>query len=258
MTEEMSLAVFDPFKALAAKAQEEDAALQIDHTTPDGETKLRSWVRTVRGYRAGLEKIRVAAKANALEYGRTVDKLAKELKTPFDTIITDRMKPLDEIEDAKRKAAEAIVEAERVAKEKAEASRLADLKKREEEVAAKETKIKAAEDAANAKQQEAETTKRETRIAESAAQTARVEAEEKAERERLAAIAAAEAEKDRLAEIETKRVADTAHRKEVEECALNAIWIVLQEYTGSSNMEICESILRQIKDGKILHVTIVY
>ena len=147
MTEEMSLAVFDPFKALAVKVQAEDAALDLDHTTPEGETKLRSWVRTVRGYRAGLEKIRVRAKADALEYGRKVDGLAKELKVPFDTIITDRMKPLDDMESVKRQAAEAKVEAERVEAERVEAERLADLKRREDEVARKEAEQKAAEEA---------------------------------------------------------------------------------------------------------------
>ncbi|KKK83029.1 hypothetical protein LCGC14_2797470 [marine sediment metagenome] len=252
MTEEMSLAVFDPFKALAAKAQEEDAALQIDHTTPDGETKLRSWVRTVRGYRSGLEKIRVAAKANALEYGRTVDKLAKELKTPFDTIITDRMKPLDDMESVKRQAAEAKVEAERVEAERIETARLADLKRREDEVARKEAEQKAAEDAANAEQRETERVEREKRIAEEAAAEARKEAEEKAERERIAAIAAAEAEKDRLAEIEANRVADVNHRATVKGSIYDTLFHITQDHA------VAQSILDKLVLNKIPYVTINY
>ncbi len=253
MTEEsMDLAVFDPFRALATKVQEEDSALLVDHTTTEGEKELRSWVRTVRGYRAGLEKIRVRAKADALEYGRKVDGLAKELKAPFDTIIDARMKPLDEIEDAKRAAAEAIVEAERVEAERVEAERLPDLKRREDEVARKETEQKAAEEAANAEQREVERVQRETRIAESAAQTARTEAEEKAERERLAAIAAAEAEKDRLAAIERKRITDTAHRENVESEIFDELTTLLEDSQKATD------VLLHLKAGYVPHVTINY
>ncbi|KKK84251.1 hypothetical protein LCGC14_2785240 [marine sediment metagenome] len=253
MEAEMSLAVFDPFKALAVKVQAEDAALQIDHTTPDGETKLRSWVRTVRGYRAGLEKIRVRAKADALEYGRKVDGLAKKLKSPFDTIITDRMKPLDEIEDAKRKAAEAIVEAERVAKEKAEADRLADLERREKEAVAKEAKFTAANNLLDAKQREFEQYGREKTIAAEAAVTATKEAEEKAERERLAAIAAAHAEQHRLDDIERKRVADVEHRESVEADIVKALF----PFFGTNSVT-ARNIIAAINSGAIPHVTINY
>ncbi len=269
MPEEMSLAVFDPFKALAVKVQEEDAALQIDHTTIEGEKELRSWVRTVRGYRAGLEKIRVRAKAEALEYGRTVDGLAKELKFPFDTIITERMKPLDEIEDAKRKAAEAVVEGERVAKEKAEADRLADLERRENEAAAKEAELKAQQDAIDAKQREAEQAEREKRIAESAAQSAREEAEEKAQQEaqrikdeaaKIAADLVAEearikaevlAKQEREAKIEAKRVAGTAHRGKIH----RVIEEFLRDYVLDAEASI---ITKELIDGNIPNVTINY
>ena len=35
MTETMDLAVFDPIKACTEEVQKKDAALDIDHTTPD-------------------------------------------------------------------------------------------------------------------------------------------------------------------------------------------------------------------------------
>ncbi len=259
MTEEMSLAVFDPFKALAVKVQAEDAALDLDHTTPDGETKLRSWVRTVRGYRAGLEKIRVRAKADALEYGRKVDGLAKELKVPFDTIITDRMKPLDDIEAAKRAEAEAKVEAERVAKEKAEADRVADLKRREAEVAAKEVKIKAAENVANAIQIKADRADREKRIAESAAQTAREEAEEKASdeaeakvKERLADEATERLKTQQAAAAEKRRTENEAHRETVEQETYDFLGDLLGSDVDANLL------LSAIKDARVPHVTINY
>ena len=260
MTEEMSLTVFDPFKALAVKVQAEDAALQIDHTTPDGETKLRSWVRTVRGYRAGLEKIRVRAKADALEYGRKVDGLAKKLKSPFDMIITERMKPLDDIEAAKRAEAEAKVEADRVAKEKAEADRVADLKRREAAVAANEAKLKAAQDAIDAQQRKADQAEREKTIAESAAQTAREEAEEKASdeaeakvKERLAEEATERLKTQQAAAAEKRRTENEAHRETVEADIVKALF----PFFGTNSVT-ARNIIAAINSGAIPHVTINY
>ncbi len=258
MTEEMNLAAFDPFKALAVKVQAEDAALDIDHTTPDGETKLRSWVRTVRGYRAGLEKIRVAAKANALEYGRAVDSLAKEVKGPFDTIITERMKPLDEIEDAKRKAAEAIVEAERVAKVKEDADRLADLERREKAATAKEAEIKTKEDAAIAEEAKAEQAGREKNIAAEAAEKATklAEANAKTNADNLAKSAAAETarkqkEEDAAAEVERKRVADKTHRTKIH----RAIEGFLRDYVLDAEASV---ITEELIAGNVPNVKIIY
>ncbi len=276
MTDEMSLAVFDPFKALAVKVQEEDAALTIDHTTPEGEKELRSWVRTVRGYRAGLEKIRVRAKADALEYGRQVDGKAKELKVPFDTIITDRMKPLDEIEDAKLKAAEAIVEAERVAAERVETERLADLKRREDEVARKEAEQKDAEDAADAEQREAERVEREKRIAVEAAEKATKLAEANAvkkaedlrkaiqdntdrkERIRIEESEAKAAVERMDAEVERRRVADKEHREKIEKDIDVAIDRVLTENLPNRHVTQAHALADAIRNGDIPHVTINY
>ncbi len=260
MADEMTLTVFDPIRALTVKVQEEDAALEVDHTTAEGEKELRSWVRTVRGYRAGLEKIRVKAKADALEYGRKVDGVAKELKSPFDEIIDARMKPLDEIEETKRKAAEAIVEAERVEKEKAETERLADLARREKVVADKEAANKAIEDAATAKKAEADQKARETQIALDATGKATKDAEAKA------AAAANQKELDRLdeienekavarmdAEVERKRIADVEHRASVEADIVKALF----PFFGA-NSATARNIIAAINSGDIPHVTINY
>ena len=270
MTDEMSLAVFDPFTALIAKVQEEDAAFVVDHTTPDGEKELRSWVATVRGYRAGLEKIRVRAKADALEYGRKVDGKAKELKSPFDKIIAERMKPLDEIEAAKRKAAEAIIEAERVVKEKEEADRIADLKRREAEVAAKEAKIKVAEESANAEQQAAERVVREKHIAEESAENAKKLAEANAAKQAEALKKAIQDNADRKeriwleeseakaavermdAEVKRRRIADKAHREKIEDEIYHCLVRLLNNDVHAA------LIIRALKDGKLPNVTINY
>lgn len=259
MQEELNLTVFNPILALIAEVQQQDALMEPDYTTPEGEKELRSYVRTIRGHRSSLEKVRVLAKSNALEYGRAVDAKAKELKAPFDEIIDARMKPLDEIEEAKRKAAEAIVEAERVAAEQAEADRLADLKRREAVVAEQEAKVKAQQAAIYAQDREADQAAREKRIAAEAAETATKQAEANArfESERKERI---ERDKQRLAdqakaladEAERKRVANHNHRNKVErEVAGHFVAIVKSE-------ELAAKIVAAIKTGKIPNVTIKY
>lgn len=260
MTEEsMSLAVFDPIKAELAKLQEKDAKLVFDHTTAEGEKELRSYVRRLRGHKGEIAAIHKETKAGALAFGKTVDTMKNELTAGVQKIIDARMKPLDEIEDAKRKAAEAIVEAERVAKEKAEADRVADLQRRELKVAADEAKIKSAEDAANAEQQEIHRVEWGRGIAARATETATKLAEAKAAKEALAlkksiaaTEAASQAKKDRLAEIESKRVADQTHRDKVEREAAGGIVAI------TKSEELAAKIVAAIMSGKIPHVTINY
>lgn len=252
MSKEVSLAVFDPVKAVSADLETKDAVQEFDHTTPEGEKALRSWVHRVRLHKGTIEKVRVATKAGALEFGHKVDDLARELTLSPQKIIDARMKPLDEIEDAKRKAAEAIVEAERLEKERIEAEEKAELERREAEVARKEAELKAKEDAADAEQRDVERVEREEGIADEAADNARKEAEEKAERERLAAIAAAEAETDRLAEVERKRIANEAHRENVEAEIFSELETLLEDSHKASD------VLQHLRSGYVPHVTINY
>ena len=259
METEMKLTVFDPIAALTVEVQEKDATLVFDHTTPEGEKELRSYVHTIKGHRASLEKVRVIAKANALEYGRAVDAKAKELKAPFDKIIDARMKPLDDIENAKRAAAEAIVEAERVAAAKAEAERLADLERREKEAAAKEAELKAAQTKIDAEENARIQAIRERNIAAEAAENARKEAEAKvvrAEQQRIADELSQRAENELQAKIaadkEAERVADKAHRENVEAEILAELEALLEDDDKAAD------VLQHLKDEHVPHVKIVY
>ena len=289
MAENMSLVVFDPIRATVADTIKKDSCQEFDHTTEEGEKALRSWVYCVRQNRSDLEKVRVIAKADALAYGKNVDALAKELKTPYDKIISDRMKPLDEIEAKKRADVEAIIEARRVAEEKAEADRLAELKRREDEVAKKEAEL-----------QEKERIEREKKIAIDSAETARKDAEVKAMREKQEALeavetakvkaeqdkkdaiakaeadkqAAVEAEKEKarkveadrladeseikakarvIAKVEAERVADVKHRQDVEALVYDRISDIVGDDT-----ETTKRIVEAIINGEIEHVTINY
>ena len=272
MTDQMDLAVFEPIKAVGAELLRKDGAQEFDHTTPEGEKALRSWVQRVRGYKADIERCRVAAKAVSVEYGRKVDDIARELTLMPVKIITDRMKPLDEIEDAKRAKAEAIVEAERVTAVKAEADRIAGLKRREAKVAAMEAKIKAAEDAANAETAKAEQAEREKKIAAEATATATRQAEAKAEgvavakeRDRLDEIESAKAVARMDAEVERRRVSDEQHRRNIETAVHKAIWDALDKMNFNTNdswnrrAQLAAVKVRDaIKYNKIPHVTINY
>jgi len=248
MTDEMSLTVFDPIKSQIAELQEKDSKLVFDHKTADGERELRSYVRRLRSHKTTIADLHKTTKQGAVTFGRQVDAIKNELTEGVQKIIDARMKPLDDIEAAKRAAAEAIVEAERLATEKAYADHLADLKRREAEVAAKE-----------AEQREVERFAREKRIAEEAREKALREAEHEkqhaidAERERVRKEAeAVQAEKDRLAEIERKRIVNEEHRKKVEAEVLDA----LDGCTGDH--KVSKNVLFDLVQGSIPHVIINY
>lgn len=279
MAEQMSLEVFDPLKAAITELQEKDKAQVFDHTTEEGEKNLRSWVHRVRGCKGDIEKVRKATKADALAFGRKVDEIARELTIVPEKIIATRMKPLDEIEAKKRAAAEAKIEAERVAAEKAEAERLADLERREAETAKKEAELQAKEDAIKAEQEEKKRAEREKQIAIDAAEKERKDAERiaanrakvaeqekaeaieaekekarQAERDRVAKAGLEIAEQTRLAEKERKRVENVKHRKEVEQGVIDAIVIMLGSESDSDAQEIVDAIV----SGEIPNVEIIY
>ncbi len=263
MTEEkMSLAVFSPIKATLAEVEKRDSALVFDHTTPDGETELRSWVYRIRRHRSDLEKVRAAAKDEALSYGKKVDTLAKELKAPYDKMITKRMEPLDEIEAKKRADAEARVAAKHLEEERIEQERLDAIAKQEAEIAEKQAAIKAEEnklirereileaeklaeaDAKRREQAAKETAEREASNRAKVAEQEKAEALAKAEREKQEAIEAEQKkarklEVDRQAKIEAdkvekaaeaekvaKKAANLKHRRKIEDEIQDGIWKV--------------------------------
>lgn len=177
----------------------------LEATTREGYEAVRGAIATLRTTRVGVERRRVELKASALEYGRRVDAVAKQLTTELEAI----EEPLkakkavidDERERVKREkeaAEKAKVEAEIRAKREAEEARLRAEREAEEARLAVEREAQrveaerlAAERAAIAKEREA-------------AEAARREAEERAEAERREVDAKAraerEAEESRLAE----------------------------------------------------------
>ena len=246
----MSLTVFDPIKAILVELVKKDQSLVFDHTTPEGEKDLRSWVKRLRNYKGDVARAHKEVKAEALSFGRQVDAIKNELTVNVDTLITERMRPLDEIEAKKRAVAEAIVKAEEDARIAKEAEELAELKRREAEVARKEAEIK-----------EKERIEREKLIAAEAAENATKEAEAKAkaiEDARIVKEATEQAEKERLAKIEKARIENEQHRIQVESKACNQIRGIVDEYEQLEGYDTATAIVDALKQGKIDNVTINY
>ncbi len=96
--------------------------LAFAYDTPEGNKNARSHVYKLRTKKADVERVRKAAKADAIEYGRKVDAIAAELTGELETMIAVHARPLEEIE---KREQEAKAEADRrVAAEKAETERL--------------------------------------------------------------------------------------------------------------------------------------
>ena len=266
----MDLAVFDPIRATLAGLEKNDLALVFDHTTPEGEKDLRSWVKRVRGYKGDVARAHKEVKAEALAFGRQVDAIKNELTTGADRIITERMKPLDEIDAEKRAEAEAIVKAEEEARLKKEAEEKAELEHREAEVARKEAEIRESERIAREKQIAIEAAENARKEAIAKAEREKQEAIEKSEREKQTAIEAEQEkarqvereriaketavrmEEERLAEVERKRVENKKHRQTIED----VVTAQINEIVGNGTMS--REIVHAIRDGKIKYVTINY
>ncbi len=270
MTDNVSLAIFDPLKAEIVKLQEKDEKLVFDHSTPDGEKELRSYVRRLRSYKADIAVTHKTAKAGVLSIGRKLDGMKNELTEGVQQIIVTRMKPLDDIADAKR------AEAERLQKEKEriEAERIAAIEKKEVELAfiqkeldRERERLEAAKQAEIDKQvavkDAQEQAERDKIVAEALVEQSKKDAAERAERDKQAAIdtervrvakieADKQAEKDRLTEIERKRVANEDHRTMIETETYSYLKEIIPD------VKTAYRIMESLRDGNIPNVTLNY
>lgn len=89
---------YDPLKAKVAELVAANRSTTFQYEDPKGNKLARSHVFQLRAVRGEIERTRVAAKADALKYGRDVDAVAKELEKSVDDMIRVHQEPLDEIE----------------------------------------------------------------------------------------------------------------------------------------------------------------
>ena len=204
---------YDPIKAQINELMALNAKLIFDYRDPKGSRDARSHIFTLRTKKGDVERIRKAAKVDALEYGRKVDSVAKELTTALDSAISVHQAPLDEIEAevlAKKAEADRIEAEAKAAAEKAEQDRQAAILKAAQEAAAKAL---AELEAERARQ-------REEQIRRDAADKARLEAEAKAKAEQDAARAREEAQNRAIlaaeqAKLAAEREAVAAKQREI-------------------------------------------
>ena len=97
-TETLDLAPYSEVKAAIAKMKSESAGLTFDYETPKGNKLARSHVASLRTVKGDIERKRKELKADALEYGRKVDAVAKELTGEIESMIEVHQGPLDLIE----------------------------------------------------------------------------------------------------------------------------------------------------------------
>lgn len=97
-TETLDLAPYAEVKAAIAKMKSESAGLTFDYETPKGNKLARSHVASLRSVKGDIERKRKELKADALEYGRKVDAVAKELTGEIEAMIEVHQGPLDLIE----------------------------------------------------------------------------------------------------------------------------------------------------------------
>ncbi len=116
---------FDPIAAALSDLESRLKNVVHDVTTTEGMAVARKDRAEVRRYRIALEKGRVEEKDEALQYGRKVDRLAKEL--------TAALLALEEPIDLMIKNEESRKEREKAEREAAEAKRIADI---QDEIAA--------------------------------------------------------------------------------------------------------------------------
>jgi hypothetical protein len=100
--------LYSEFKSQLATLKAESNALVFDYASAKGNKEARSHIYSLRKINAALEKARKEAKAEALEYGRKVDSMAKEIAGELDALIEQHDKPLREIEERETARIDAI------------------------------------------------------------------------------------------------------------------------------------------------------
>lgn len=258
-----------------------NTSLVFDYHDPAGNKAARSQVFRLRQTKADVERVRKVAKAEALEYGRKVDSVAKELTAEVEAMIDVHQQPLDEIEQreaakkrAEQEAAEtaARAEAERIeaerqaelAKERAEAERLrAELaareqRERDERLVREATERARAEAEAKAKAEQEATRRREHEAVERERQAlvAAREAEEHA-RQAEAKARENEARRQREAKAEAQReAAERAKNQHIRDAVIREVFESLLNVLPDLTAPQAHTLATAMLDGKIARVSV--
>jgi len=108
-TTEISLAPYEPIRAQIAELKAANANTVFKYEEPKGNKLARSHVASLRTVKGDIERKRKELKAEALEYGRKVDAVAKELTGEIEAMIEVHDRPLREIEEREEARKASIV-----------------------------------------------------------------------------------------------------------------------------------------------------
>lgn len=103
-----ALAPYNVLRAEIDRIKTESASLTFDYADRKGEKLARSHIAGLRKLKADIDRKRKALKADALEYGRKVDGVAKELTAEVEGMIEVHERPLLELEEKERQRRERI------------------------------------------------------------------------------------------------------------------------------------------------------
>ncbi len=238
MTATMELVQYNPIRADIEALKELNDSLVFDYGDRAGNQNARSHIYKMRQKKADVERVRKAAKQEALEFGRKVDYVAAELTGELDSMIQVHQKPIDEI-DAKiaaaKRAEEERIEREKLAAleaERAEARRVADelaevKRKQEVERIQRESADRArleAEARAKAEQEALVRREQEARDAQARAERAALESERQKLEAEKQAIRDAEVARQRAAQerVEAERRAEQEKEEAVRRATVEA------------------------------------
>lgn len=223
------LQVFDPVAFAIEEAKKKNADLVFDYEDKDGNKAARSHIAELRRLKAPINEVHKVAKAEALKFTKALDSKKKELIGAVEDMIKVHHEPIWEIEQRELAIqAEKELEAKRK-EEEAEIARLAEIEKRELELAEREAQVQAEKDKLGREARErqvAEDAKKQAREdarqAVIDAENAKIAAEERVKQD---AINAENARKQALVDAENAKAAAVQRAKDeaaAEAAALSA------------------------------------
>jgi len=217
------LSIFNDLKAKIELLKVENAAMVFDVNTPDGEKACCSHIYKLRLVKGKIKDAHSIAKSNALAICKAVDATRNELDGEMEQIINVHYPKIQALEAKRAAEALAKLQAEQAEKQRIENERLEAIRKQQEENNRKEAELKAKEEA-----------------------LAKAEADRKA---------AEDAKRKADEEAEAKRVADEAHRKDIENDIMNDIVTIVNNLKDD---DIAETFHYALVTTAIRHITINY
>ncbi len=252
VTETTELAVYDAVSATIAEYKEENANLVFDYEDKQGAKDAKSHIAKLRKAKTAIAAVHKEAKAEALAFGRRLDKKKNELTGEVDEMIAVHKDPLDAIEAEKTRIALEKAQALEAEKAAEEAKKREEIEAREAEIYLKEQEIREAEDKLRKEQEEINRKQREELIADEAAAQAKLQADREAKAKAQAKELAEKKRKEAEEAKEQKRINNIKHRQAIDAEILKSLSAQLLDH------KMAFKVMSLLQENKIPNVTINY